>query len=153
MDTRTGFRLLHKKWILAAIGIPILVAAWWAFRPEKLFINQRVDEPAPFASGSGPQPVLTGPLEDAAHDTVGLATIYKAPEGRQYLRISGLSAAPSQLQVALKGTGPDIDLGTLQNPKEQSFDLAASVELNRYDSVAIYSDRAGTFATAKLQPF
>ena len=41
--------LSRKKWLLAGIGVPILVAAWWAFRPEKLWINKQVSEPAPFA--------------------------------------------------------------------------------------------------------
>jgi hypothetical protein len=143
----------QRKKTFAALGFVVLVAAWWAFRPEKLFINERVDEPAPFASSSGPEPVLTGPLEDAAHSTLGLATIYQAPAGRRYLRISGLSAAPPQLHVALQGTGPRIDLGALQSPQEQSFDLAASVDLNQYNRVAIFSARAGTFATATLQRF
>lgn len=145
--------VVHRKKTFAALGLLLFVAAWWAFRPEKLFINQRVDEPAPFAASSGPQPVLTGPLEDAAHATVGLATIYKAPGGRLYLRISGLSASPVQLRVALQGKGPKLNLGTLQNPNEQTFDLAASVDLSQYDSVALYRDATGAFATAKLQPF
>lgn len=24
-----------KKWILAGVGVPILVVAWWAFRPRE----------------------------------------------------------------------------------------------------------------------
>jgi hypothetical protein len=145
--------LIHRKKTFAALGLLVLAAAWWAFRPEKLFINKRVDEPAPFAASSGPQPVLTGPLEDAAHDTVGRATIYQEPGGRQYLRISGLSSSPSQLQVELQGKGPGIHLGALKTPNEQSFDLAASVDVNQYDSVTIYTDQSGAFATATLQPF
>lgn len=145
--------LVHRKKTIAALGLVVLAAAWWAFRPEKLFINKSVDEPAPFAAGSDPQPVLTGALVDKAHDTLGRATIYKAPGGRQCLRISGLSHFPAQLHVALNGAGPQIDLGTLQGPKEQSFDLASSVDVGKYDSVAIYGDRSATFAVAKLQPF
>ena len=71
MDTRTGFRLSHRKWILAAIGLPILVAAWWAFRPEKLWINQKVNDPAPFGSSTDPQPLYTGRLEGKTHQTSG----------------------------------------------------------------------------------
>ena len=60
----------------------VLVAAWWAFRPEKLWINQKVSEPAPFASTTDPQPLYTGRLERKAHQTSGRATDYKTP-GRQ----------------------------------------------------------------------
>lgn len=142
----------RRKRILAAVGLPVLVAAWWAFRPEKLFINERVSEPAPFLAGSDPQPVLTGGLENSAHATIGRATIYKTPGGR-YLSITGLSASGAQLRVALKGVGPEIDLGPLRSSSEQNFDLAASADLNQYDRVAIYADHADTFAIAKLEPF
>jgi len=69
MNTHVGSWVLHGKWILAAVGLPILVAAWWAFRPEKLWINQKVSEPAPFGSSTDPQPLYTGRLEGKAHQT------------------------------------------------------------------------------------
>jgi len=143
----------RRKKILAAVGLPVLVAAWWAFRPEKLFIDERVNEPAPFLASSDPQPVLTGGLQNGAHAIIGRATIYKTPGGRRYLSITGLSASAAQLQVALKGVGPEIDLGPLRSSSEQNFDLAASADLNQYDRVAIYADHADTFAIAKLEPF
>ena len=39
--------LIRRKWILVGVGVPVLVAAWWAFRPEKLWVNVKVNEPAP----------------------------------------------------------------------------------------------------------
>ena len=39
MTPHLGTWLSQKKWILIAVGVPVLVAAWWAFRPEKLWIN------------------------------------------------------------------------------------------------------------------
>lgn len=149
---KTSSLLARRKAILVAIGVPVLVAAWWAFRPEKLFINQRVNEAAPFEAGSGPEPVLTGSIEEGG-GAVGRATIYKTSAGKHYLRITGLTASAQQLSVALKGAGPELDLGALQNPAEQNFDLPASVDLNRYDSVVIDAGPSGALATAKLQPF
>src|ERR1700678_726528 len=90
--------LLRRKWILVAVAVPILVAAWWIFRPEKLWINQKVSEPAPFASDGDPQPLSTGRLEDKAHQTSGRATIYKSPDGSQYLRLTDFSTS----------SGPDV---------------------------------------------
>ncbi len=98
MNTHVGSWVLHRKWILAAVGLPILVAAWWAFRPEKLWINQKVSEPAPFASSTDPQPLYTGRLEGKAHQTSGRATIYKTPDGKQYLRLTDFSTS----------NGPDV---------------------------------------------
>ena len=47
--------LSRRKWLLVAVGLPVLIGAWWAFRPEKLWINKQVNEPAPFASSTDPQ--------------------------------------------------------------------------------------------------
>ena len=46
MNANAGSWLSRNKWILMVIGIPVLAGAWWAFRPEKLFINQKVNEAA-----------------------------------------------------------------------------------------------------------
>ena len=88
----------QKKWILISVGIPVLVAAWWAFRPEKLWINEKVNEPAPFTAGAEAQPLFTGRLEGKAHPTSGRATIYKSPDGKLYLRLTGF----------MTSNGPDV---------------------------------------------
>jgi hypothetical protein len=90
MSTHIGSLLFGRKWILA-ISLPVLIAAWWAFRPEKLWINQKVNEAAPFASSSDPQPLYTGRLQGTAHQTSGRATVYKAADGTQYLRLTDFS--------------------------------------------------------------
>src|SRR3974390_256860 len=71
MTTTFVSSIARRRLILTPIGIPVLVTAWWAFRPEKLWINQKVDEPAPFASTDDPQPLYTGALEGKAHQTSG----------------------------------------------------------------------------------
>ena len=56
----------ERSWIwrrrrtLVAVAIPLLFAAWWAFRPEKLLVNKKVSEPAPFSSTTDLQPLYTG---------------------------------------------------------------------------------------------
>src|SRR5215467_4746424 len=67
MNTTEKSSVFRKKWIAAAIGVPLLIGAWWAFRPEKLFINQKVSESAPVAVGSEPEPIYTGKLEGKVH--------------------------------------------------------------------------------------
>src|SRR6266571_7576787 len=98
MNTKTGSWLSRNKWILALIGVPVLVGAWWAFRPEKLFINQKVNEAAPASLSSEPEALYTGKLEGKAHPTSGRATIYKSSDGRKYLRLTDF----------MTSNGPDV---------------------------------------------
>ena len=52
-----------KKWIRVAIPVAAVAGfvAWYAFRPERLVINRRVDEALPTAQGgSSPQPLVSG---------------------------------------------------------------------------------------------
>jgi hypothetical protein len=37
----------YRVLILMIVAALVLVALWYAFRPEKLFINKKVDEPPP----------------------------------------------------------------------------------------------------------
>src|SRR5215472_15489146 len=102
---------LRRKWIWMAIGLPILIAAWWAFRPEKLWINQRVNEPAPFASRSEAQPIFTGRLEARAHPTSGRATVYESPSGERYLRLTDFTTSngPDVHVVLAQANDPALD--------------------------------------------
>jgi hypothetical protein len=169
MNTHVGSWVLHRKWILAAVGLPILVAAWWAFRPEKLWINQKVSEPAPFASSTDPQPLYTGRLEGKAHQTSGRATIYKTPDGKQYLRLTDFSTSngpdvhvvlarsdeANLTQEIVKGQLDRVELGSLKGSQgDQNYDLPASVDLQKYNAAVIYCERFhAVFGLAQLEQF
>jgi hypothetical protein len=158
--------LLRRKWILVAVGLPVLVALWWAFRPEKLWINKTVNEPAPFDESSGPQPILTARFEGKSQQISGRATIYKKPGGQEYLRLSDFTAPnDSDIHIVL-GRGDDenlaqdvvndsVDLGSLKtNQGDQNYDVPAATDLNKYDAVVIYGERSHvTLGLAKLEPF
>jgi hypothetical protein len=81
-------KLVRRKWVRITIGLPILIVAWVAFRPEKLWINHRVNEPAPFASRSEARPIFAGRLEGKAHPTSGRVTIYEGLGGKRYLCVA-----------------------------------------------------------------
>jgi hypothetical protein len=169
MTVPTSTWLLQRKWILVTVSLPILVALWWAFRPEKLWINERVNEPAPFDTSSDPQPILTGRFESEAQPTSGRATIYRTPSGREYLRLNDFTTANrSDGHVALarsdgrdlaqevaKGDLNSIDFGPLKSHQgDQNYDLPKSADPNQYDAVLIYSDQSHTlYGWAKLEPF
>ena len=169
MNTNTGSWLSRNKWIFAVVGIPVLVGAWWAFRPEKLFINQTVSEAAPAALSSEPEPLYTGKLEGSIHQTSGRATIYKTSDGKQYLRLSDFTtsngpdvhvllvrADDNALdQEIVKGGLKSVELGPLKgNQGDQNYDLPPAVDLHEYQAVAIYCERFhAIFGVARLEAF
>ena len=169
MNTNNGSRLSRKKAILGLIGIPVLVGAWWAFRPEKLFINQKVNEAAPASLSSEPEALYTGKLEGKAHPTSGRATIYKSPDGMQYLRLTDFTTSngpdvhvvlvraddKALGQEIVKGELEHVELGTLKgNQGDQNYDLPAATDLNKYQAVAIYCERFhAIFGVARLEKF
>ena len=161
--------LLRRKWILLALGLPILVVLWWAFRPEKLWIDQEVNEPAPFVTSGDPQPILTGRFQRKTQQTTGRATIYKKPGGEEYLRLTDFAtsngwdvhivlARSVDLNVAKKvvnGALDSIDIGPLKsNEGDQNYDLPAGTDLNRYDAAVVYGQQShAVLGLAKLEPF
>jgi Electron transfer DM13 len=169
MNTNRKPWLSGKKLIVSSLVFLFLACAWWAFRPEKLFMNQTVNEAAPFASTSEPRPIFTGRLNGKIHPTSGRATIYKADDGSRYLRLTDfmtsngpdvhvvlLRADDKQLeQEVVKGELDLVELGTLKgNHGDQNYDLPATTDLNQYQAVAIYCERFhALFGLAKLEEF
>jgi hypothetical protein len=169
MNAQFGFWQSRRKWILPAVALPILVAAWWVFRPEKLWINQNVSEPAPFSSSADPQPLYTGRLEGATHQTSGRATIYGTPDARQYLRLTDFSTSDGPdvhvllarsddvnlTQDIVKGQLDSVELGSLKgNRGDQNYDLPATVDLQKYNAAVIYCERFhAVFGVARLEQF
>jgi len=157
------------KWILSGLGVPVLVAAWWAFRPEKLWVNVKVSEPAPFASTPARQPLYTGLLAGRAHPTSGRASIYQTTEGKRDLRLTDFvtsngpdvhivlahSADENLERDLVKGDLNSIELGELKaNQGDQNYDLPDSADLSQYDAVVIYCERFhAVFGVAKLDKF
>jgi len=169
MNTNKGSWLSRNKWILVLIGVPALAVAWWAFRPEKLFINQKVSEAAPAALSSEPEPLYTGNLEGKIHQTSGRATIYRNEDGKEYLRLSDFTTSngpdvhvvlvrsddKALEQEIVKGDLEHLELGMLKgNQGDQNYDLPTTVDLNQYQAVAIYCERFhAIFGVARLEKF
>lgn len=159
----------RSKWVLVLIGVPALVVVWWAFRPEKLLINEKVSEAAPAALSSEPEPLYTGKLEGKIHQTSGRATIYKSKDGKEYLRFSDFTTSngpdvhvvlvraedKALEQEIVQGDLEHVELGSLKgNQGDQNYDLPASVDLNQYQAVAIYCERFhAIFGVARLEKF
>ena len=90
-----------KKWTKLAIPVVAIAAlvAWYAFRPERLVVNRRVNEALPAAQGGlAPQPVESGQFYSILHPTEGSATIFQTADGTRVLRLTSFSTS----------NGPDV---------------------------------------------
>src|SRR5260370_11714222 len=159
MNQIANSRLSRNKLALILIGIAVVGGAWWAFGSEKLFINEKVNEAAPFTVGSEAQPIYTGKLEGKIHQTSGRATIYKSADGKHYLRLTDFMTAngpdvhvvlvraedKALEQEIVKGDLDHVELGSLKgNQGDQNYDLPAAVELNQ--------DQAGASSCERFHP-
>ena len=156
------------KVITLVVALPVLLGAWYAFRPEKLFINQQVSEAAPAALQGQPEALFTGKLEGKAHPTAGRATVYQSG-GKQYLRLTDFSTSngpdvhvilaaaddPALNQQIVAGNLNYLELGSLKgNQGDQNYDLPATADLAKYQAVVIYCERFhAVFGVARLEKF
>ena len=168
-NTNGKFWNAKTKLILTLAAIPVLAGAWWAFRPEKLFINQQVSEAAPANVSGEAEPLYTGKLESREHPTSGRTTIYKDGSGKQYLRLTDFATSngpdvhvvlvkaeePAMSKIIVPGNLEYVELGSLKgNQGDQNYDLPAGSDLEKYQAVAIYCERFhAIFGVSRLEKF
>jgi hypothetical protein len=150
--------------VIAAVGF-VLFVIWYAFRPERLFINQRVHESLPPANASAMQTIESGVFYGIAHPTEGKATIYRMEGGNFMLHLTDFrtSNGPNvhvYLVAADDAKDNDtvqqsgfIDLGPIKgNIGDQSYALASDVDLSKYRAVSIWCQRFSVnFGVAPLK--
>ena len=151
--------------LIVVIAIVAVVGAWYAFRPEKLFINQSVSEQFPTAAAANqPKIVSTGNFHDVAHETRGMATVFQTPDGKRTLRLTNFQTSNGpdvQVYLVANNDATDSDtvtrsgflsLGTLKgNLGDQNYELGADVDLAKYRAVTIWCRRFSVnFGTAPL---
>ena len=157
-----------KKWKLAIpIAAIAIFVAWYAFRPERLVVNRRVDEAMPAAQGSSaPQPLVSGQFYSILHPTAGTATIYRMGDGSRVLRFTGFStsngpdvhvymvAADDAKDAAAVERAGFIDLGVIKgNVGDQNYTLGTDLDLAKYRAISIWCKRFSVnFGAAALRP-
>ncbi|HEX7330450.1 MAG TPA: DM13 domain-containing protein [Pyrinomonadaceae bacterium] len=138
-------------------------SAWYAFRPERLFINQTVNEQFPTASAANNQ-LASGQFHSGAHETKGMATVFQLSDGKKTLRLTNfetsngpdvhvyLVAAPDAKDNDTVTKAGFVDLGSLKgNIGDQNYDLPADTDLAKYRAVTIWCKRFSVnFGTAPL---
>jgi hypothetical protein len=157
-----------KKWKLAIpIAAIAIFVAWYAFRPERLVVNRRVDEAMPAAQGSSSQqPIASGQFYSILHPTAGTATIYRMGDGSRVLRFTGFStsngpdvhvymvAADDAKDAAAVERAGFIDLGVIKgNVGDQNYTLGTDLDLAKYRAISIWCKRFNVnFGAAALRP-
>jgi Electron transfer DM13 len=158
-----------KKWTKVAIPVVAMVVlvAWYAFRPERLVVNSRVDEAMPTAQGAlAAQPLESGQFYSILHPTKGTATIYQMGDGTRVLRLTSFStsngpdvhvymvASDDAKDVATVEKAGFVDLGVIKgNIGDQNYTLGSDLDLAKYRAVSIWCKRFSVnFGAAALRP-
>ena len=154
------------------LGVLVVLGAvgWYLFRPELLFVNQRVNEglatpAAASESGAVPATLFGGSFHSVAHETHGRAAILDVG-GKRVLRLTDfatsngpdvrvyLVAAPDAADNETVTRAGFVELGKLKgNQGDQNYDVPADLDLGKYRAVTIWCRRFSVnFATAPLTP-
>jgi hypothetical protein len=157
-----------KKLVYTFIALVAAMIGWAAFRPERLFVNAKVNESLPTASASTPNTsetiVASGNFHDVAHKGVGRASIYQLPDSKRILRFTNFETSNGpDVHVYLVAANDASDSETVKkagfvevaalkgNIGDQNYDLSSDVDLSKYRAVTIWCKRFGVnFATAPL---
>ena len=160
---------MKKRNIIIGLGVIVLAIAWYAFRPELLFINKHVSEefpggPAMASMDKESMAITKGTFKGLAHETKGVAAIYQLAEGKRTLRLTEFATSNGPdvhvyLVAAEVEKGNDavkeagfIDLGSIKgNIGDQNYEVPADADLAKYRTVSIWCARFGVnFGTAAL---
>jgi hypothetical protein len=157
---------MQKRTVFIIVALVVLAAGWYLFRPERAFINEKVNEGFPTVASASNMPVTLaeGRFHDVAHKGVGTATVFQLPEGKRVLRFTNfetsngpdvrvylVAASDSNDDATVKNAG-FVEVGKLKgNVGDQNYDLPADLDLTKYQSVTIWCARFNVnFATAPL---
>ena len=149
--------------VTALVLLLVVGAAWYAFRPERAFINQRVNEQFPTATAASNK-VASGQFHSGAHETKGTASVFQLADGKKTLRLTDfatsngpdvhvyLVAAPDAKDNDTVTKAEFVDLGSMKgNIGDQNYELPANADLAKYRAVTIWCKRFSVnFGTAPL---
>jgi hypothetical protein len=149
---------------LAVLAVALVGAgAWYAFRPELLFISQKVNEQFPTTSAANTK-LASGQFHSGAHETKGTATVFQLADGKKTLRLTDfatsngpdvhvylVAAEDAKDNDTVKKAG-FVDLGPMKgNIGDQNYDVPANVDLSKYRAATIWCARFSVnFGTAPL---
>jgi len=164
---------MRKRNAIIGLAIVAVVGGWYAFRPERLFVNKTVNESlgaATATSGSAPAAAAApatfamGSFHSNAHDTRGTAAVIDVGGGHRVLRFTNfatsngpdvrvylVAAADVQDNATVKTAG-FVELGPMKgNIGDQNYEIPPTVDLEAYRTVTIWCKRFSVnFGSAPL---
>jgi hypothetical protein len=152
---------MRKRSVIIVTVTLVAVAGWYAFRPERLFLDERVDE----ATGGSGVVIAAGAFHGVAHAGRGNASLVRRANGSRVLELTEFETSNGPdlhlyLVAARDATDSDVvkaagfvALGALKgNIGNQAYDVPADVDLDRFRAVTVWCRRFGVnFATAPLE--
>lgn len=146
-----------KKWrLIIPVVVIVLIVAWYAFRPERIFVNHQVDEgfPTVHVAGSSAQALASGNFHSILHPTEGTATVYRLADGSLVLRLTNFKTSNGpdvHIYMVAADDAKDnatvlhagfIDLGVIKgNIGDQNYGLGPGVDLAKYRAVSVWCKR------------
>ena len=156
---------MKRKNLIYGMGVILAIALWAAFRPERLFVNAKVNETMPTGLANASETALaSGSFHSVAHDTKGTASIYHLADGKRILRLTNfetsngpdvhvylITANDARDSETVK-KGGFLELGSLKgNIGDQNYQIPADTDLAKYRAVTIWCKRFSVnFGTAPL---
>ncbi|MCU5657598.1 DM13 domain-containing protein [Bacillus mycoides] len=155
---------MKRKYVWLIGGSIILVLILWSlFRPEKLFIDKKVNEALPQTEMQSMktkqvqdqvQVISAGQFQNGVHETTGTATIHQLADGKRILRLSNFSTSNGpDVRVVLVPTDrlknnedvknhQYIELGKLKGNKgNQNYEIPEGIDVSTYGSVSVWCKR------------
>ena len=163
----------QRKVLIGVMAVAVLGVGWYLFRPERLWVNQTVNERLGSAAGSraaGARPaamsgmqaepeskvLASGMFHGVAHQTMGTATVYQVGENKRVLRFTGFETSNGpDVQVYMVAASDASDNATVTksgfvrlaalkgNRGDQNYELPADLDLSKYRAVTIWCRRFG----------
>ncbi len=144
-----------KKW---RVAVPVLVIAivvsWYLFRPERLFVNQHIEEHFPANRDEVTKTLASGTFHSVLHETKGSATVYQLGDGSRVLRFTNfmtsngpdvhvyMVASTDAIDSAGVLRAGFIDLGSIKaNIGDQNYRLSQDIDLSKYRAVSVWCKR------------
>lgn len=156
---------MKRKSLIYGAAVMLAIALWAAFRPERLFVNAKVNEAMPAGLANVSETVVaSGSFHSVAHDTKGTASVYQLADGKRILRLTNfetsngpdvhvyfVAASDASDSGTVKKAG-FLELGSLKgNIGDQNYDLPSDADLAKYRAVTIWCKRFSVnFGTAPL---
>ena len=165
---------MRKRTAIIGLAIVVVAGGWYAFRPERLFVDRTVNEslgPLTYAGAmstggatGAPATLQRRKCQSNAHDTKGNAAVIDLGGGRRVLRLTNfatsngpdvriylVAAADVQDDATVKSAG-FVELGVMKgNIGDQNYEIPASIDLASYRTVTVWCRRFSVnFGSAPL---